>query len=110
MLLCFLDELSRVFSTTSSSSMKITTKWDGAPAVFCGTYPGTNYFFVGTKSIFNKGAKVNFTPEDVDVNHGNSPGLAAKLKDCLKYLPELNIQGVAQGDLLFTDDKVKKKN
>ena len=105
----FLDELSRVFSTTSSSSMKITTKWDGAPAVFCGTYPGTNYFFVGTKSIFNKGAKVNFTPEDVDVNHGNSPGLAAKLKDCLKYLPELNIQGVAQGDLLFTDDKVKKK-
>ena len=105
----FLDELSRVFSTTSSSAMKITTKWDGAPAVFCGTYPGTNYFFVGTKSIFNKGAKVNFTPEDVDVNHGNSPGLAAKLKDCLKYLPELNIQGVAQGDLLFTDDKVKKK-
>ena len=42
----FLDELSRVFSTTSSSSMKITTKWDGAPAVFCGTYPGTNYFLL----------------------------------------------------------------
>ena len=45
----------------------------------------------------------------MDHNHGNSPGLAVKLKDCLKYLPELGIEGVAQGDLLFTDDKEKKK-
>jgi len=105
----FLDELSRVFSTSGNNNMKITTKWDGAPAVFCGKYPGTDYFFVGTKSIFNKGAKVNFNPSDVDKNHGHAPGLAAKLKDCLKYLPALGIEGVAQGDLLFTDDKSKKK-
>ena len=105
----FLNELSRVFSTASSNGMKITTKWDGAPAVFCGIYPGSKFFFVGTKSIFNKGAKINFSEKDVDNNHGNSPGLAAKLKDCLKYLPKLGIKGVAQGDLLFTDDKTKKK-
>ena len=105
----FLDELMRVFSTASSNGTKITTKWDGAPAIFCGKYPGSDFFFVGTKSIFNVGAKINFSEKDVDKNHGNSPGLAAKLKDCLRYLPELGIEGVAQGDLLFTDDKTKKK-
>ena len=105
----FLDELTRVFSTASSNGTKITTKWDGAPAIFCGKYPGSDFFFVGTKSIFNVGAKINFSEKDVDKNHGNSPGLAAKLKDCLRYLPALGIEGVAQGDLLFTDDKTKKK-
>ena len=105
----FLDELARVFTGTQSNNFKITTKWDGAPAVFCGIYPGTDKFFVGSKSISNVNAKVNFTDKDIDDNHGNSPGLAKKLKDCLKYLPELGIEGIAQGDLLYTDDKVKKK-
>ena len=104
----FLDELARVFTGKQKNNFKITTKWDGAPAVFCGIYPGTKKFFVGTKSVFNVNAKINFTEEDVDYNHGSSPGLAVKLKDCLKYLPELGIEGVAQGDLLFTDDKVEK--
>ena len=105
----FLDELARVFTGTQSNNFKITTKWDGALDVFCGIYPGTYKFFVGSKSIFNVNAKVNFTDKDIDDNHGNSPGLAKKLKDCLKYLPELGIEGIAQGDLLYTDDKVKKK-
>ena len=105
----FLDELARVFTGVQKNNFKITTKWDGAPAVFCGKYPGTDKFFVGTKSVFNVNAKINFTEQDVDHNHGSSPGLAVKLKDCLKYLPELGIEGVAQGDLLFTDDKQSKK-
>ena len=105
----FLDELAKTFSSGGDSNLKITTKWDGAPAVFCGTYPETGRFFVGSKSIFNKDAKINFTHADVDANHGSSPGLASKLKDCLTYLPALGIKGVAQGDLLFTDDKEKKK-
>lgn len=101
----FLDLLAQTFSGKPSSNFKITTKWDGAPAVFCGQYPGTNYFFVGTKSVFNKDAKINMTPEDIDKNHGHAPGLVSKLKDALEYFPELGIKGVAQGDLLFTDDK-----
>lgn len=105
----FLDELARVFTGVQKNNFKITTKWDGAPAVFCGTHPDTNKFFVGSKSVFNVNAKINYTAEDIDKNHGNSPGLAAKLKECLKYLPELGIEGMAQGDLLFTDDKEKKK-
>ena len=105
----FLDDLARSFSGNTSSSFTVTTKWDGAPAIFCGLYPGTNSFFVGTKSVFNKDAKINYTNEDIERNHGHAPGLVKKLKDALKYLPKLGITGVAQGDLLFTDDKTKKK-
>ena len=105
----FLDELARVFTGAQKNNFKITTKCDGAPAVFCGTHPDTKKFFVGSKSVFNVNAKINYTAEDIDRNHGGSAGLAAKLKDCLKYLPELGIEGMAQGDLLFTDDKEKKK-
>ena len=101
----FLDLLAKTFSTKSTGNFKITTKWDGAPAIFCGTYPGTGQFFVGTKSIFNKDAKINFSDADIDNNHGHAPGLVKKLKSALKYLPSLGITGVAQGDLLFTDDK-----
>lgn len=101
----FLDELAQTFSGKQRNNFKITTKWDGAPAIFCGSYPGTDRFFVGTKSVFNKEAKVNFTDDDIQTNHGHAPGLVAKLKDALKYFPDLGIQGVAQGDLLFTDDK-----
>ena len=101
----FLDLLANTFSGKPSKNFKVTTKWDGAPAIFCGQYPGTDKFFVGTKSVFNKDAKINFLPEDIDVNHGHAPGLVDKLKDALKYFPKLNVNGVAQGDLLFTDDK-----
>ena len=101
----FLDSLARTFTGKGSSNFKMTTKWDGAPAIFCGQYPGTDHFFVGTKSIFNKDAKINYTETDIDNNHGHAPGLASKLKDALKYLPSIGIKGVVQGDLLFTDDK-----
>lgn len=100
----FLDEL----GGRPGSGMKVTTKWDGAPAVVCGIDPFTNQFFVGTKSVFNKKEpKVNFTDEDIDRNHGNIPDLATKLKYCLKYFPELKIKGVIQGDLLYSKGDVK---
>jgi len=101
----FLDLLAKTFSGQGQNNFKITTKWDGAPAIFCGVYPGTEHFFVGTKSVFNKDAKINFVSDDIDRNHGHAPGLVSKLKDALKYFPALGIKGVAQGDLLFTDDK-----
>ena len=101
----FLDSLAKTFTGKGSSNFKMTTKWDGAPAIFCGHYPGTNQFFVGTKSIFNKDAKINYTESDIDANHGHAPGLTSKLKAALKYLPSIGIEGVVQGDLLFTDDK-----
>jgi len=102
----FIDEL----GGRPSGRVTVTTKWDGAPAVVCGIDPETKKFFVGTKSVFNKKEpKINFTESDIDRNHGEIPDLAKKLKYCLKYFPELNIRGVIQGDLLFTNEDVATK-
>ena len=85
----------------SHTSLKI----DGAPAVVFGTHPKTGKFFVGTKSVFNKTPKINYTNRDIDSNHGGV--VAQKLKVCLAYLSKLNIKGILQGDLLFTGDDKK---
>jgi hypothetical protein len=85
----------------------ISVKWDGAPAVFCGTDPSDGKFFVAKKGIFNKNPKVYKTPADVDAD--TKGDLATKLKDALKYLPELGIKGVIQGDFLFGRGDLKKK-
>ena len=88
----------------------VSVKWDGAPAIFAGIDPNDGEFFVAKKGIFNKNPKVYKTPADVDADA--SGDLASKLKDALKYLPELGITGVVQGDFLFgpgdvSTDKIK---
>ena len=94
---------------TSSESMSVSVKWDGAPAVVCGTHPETGKFFVATKSAFAQNAKVNYTKNDIARNHGTDD-LGQKLLKCLVHLKKINIQGVVQGDLLFTDDDITRKN
>jgi len=90
--------------TGKQSNLKISTKWDGAPAIICGIDPQTDRFFVGTKSVFNKfNPKVCYTDTDIDSFYNDSP-LTDKLKTCLKFLPTLGIKGIVQGDLLFTND------
>ena len=87
------------------SSGYMQTKWDGAPSVVCGKHPITGRFFVGTKSVFNKEPKLCYFDDDVDVYY--SGDLAVKLKTSLKYFKELKIDGVVQGDLLFTEKDKK---
>ena len=95
---------------TSSEAVQVSVKWDGAPAVVCGTHPETGRFFVGTKSVFNPGTpKINYTKNDIAKNHGTE-ALGQKLLKCLVHLKKLNIQGVVQGDLLYTDDDITRKN
>ena len=101
----FLGSLMTMLQSNTRSSMNVTVKWDGAPAVFAGTNPDNGRFFVGTKSIFNKTPKINYTNADIDANH--SGGLADKLKIALKYFPALGIPGIWQGDLLYTSDDLK---
>lgn len=94
---------------TNSGKIGTTVKWDGAPAIFTGINPDNGKFFVGTKSIFNINPKFNYTDQDVDINHGNAPGLADKLKKALKYLPELGIKNILQGDFMFDDSSIKEE-
>ena len=99
----FLQALRDMLAGNAKSGVNVTVKWDGAPAVFAGINPENNQFFVGTKSVFNKNAKINYTPEDVDRNHPTG-GLNNKLKVALTHLSKLGITDVLQGDLLYTQD------
>ena len=102
--IAFLKSLGSMLSQGDKKrDMKVTTKWDGAPAVICGIRPETGSFFVGNKSVFNKEfAKVCSSPEGVDRHYPES-GLNPILKSCLKNISKLGIKGVIQGDLLFTE-------
>jgi len=104
----FLRSLRNMLAGNSPSKVNITTKWDGAPAIFCGINPDNGKFFVGMKSVFNKNAKLNYTENDIDINHP-SGGLNSKLKVALRYLPKLNIRGVLQGDMMFTKGDIDKQ-
>ena len=94
---------------TSSEAMSVSVKWDGAPAVVCGINPDNGRFFVGTKSVFAQNAKINYTKKDIAKNHGTDE-LGQKLLKCLVHLKKINMQGVYQGDLLFVDDDIVRRN
>ena len=104
----FLRSLKDMLASSSESKVNVTTKWDGAPAIICGVNPENNKFFVGTKGVFAKNPKLNYTNADIDANHPGE-GLNIKLKIALKYLKKLNIDGILQGDMMFTKDDIKKE-
>ena len=104
----FLQSLRDMLAGKSSSKVNVTTKWDGAPAVFAGINPANGKFFVGTKSVFNITPKLNYTDKDIDKNHPTG-GLNEKLKIALAFLPKLGIRGVLQGDMMFTKGDLKKE-
>jgi hypothetical protein len=104
----FLQSLRDMLAGHSATKINITTKWDGAPAIFAGINPENGKFFVGTKSVFNVNAKLNYTDADIDENHTGAE-LNRKLKIALAYLPKLGIKGVLQGDMMFTKGDINKQ-
>ena len=103
----FLKELKKMLGQQETQGF-MQTKWDGAPSVICGTDPQTGLFFVGTKSVFNKSdPKLCYSEEQIDGWYEGD--LAEKLKFSLRYFSTLGIEGVVQGDLLFTSDIKRKK-
>ena len=103
----FLRGLRDMLAGHSDAPVNVTVKWDGAPAVFAGYNPENDRFFVGSKGVFNKSAKINYTEADIDDNH--SGGLADKLKVALAELSRVNIKGVLQGDMMYTKDDLKRE-
>ena len=105
----FLKELRSMIGKKASGSL-MQTKWDGAPSVVCGKHPLTGRFFVGTKSVFNKTEpKLCYFDENIDAYYSTIPDLKDKLKVALREFEKLDINGVIQGDLLYTDDVVEEE-
>ena len=98
----FLRSLRDMLSGSSRSSVSMTVKWDGAPAIFTGIDPSDGQFFVAKKSVFNINPKLYKTNAEIDADL--SGALNSKFKIALAEFPKLGIKNVLQGDLMYTDD------
>ena len=97
-----LQSLRDMLAGASRSSVNMTVKWDGAPAIFAGIDPEDGEFFVAKKSVFNVNPKLYKTDAEIDADL--SGALVSKFKIALAEFSKLGIKGVLQGDLMFTDD------
>ena len=98
----YLYSLHQMLEGNSKQGLNITTKCDGRPAIIAGKDPQSGKFFVGTKGVFAQKPKLNFTPQDIEENHGAEGELPEKLKLALAQLSKLNWNTVAQGDMLWS--------
>ena len=96
----FIQSLRDMLSGSSRSSINMTVKWDGAPAIFAGIDPEDGKFFVAKKSVFNVDPKLYKTSAEIDADL--SGDLNAKFKVALTEFSKLGIKGVLQGDLMYT--------
>ena len=98
----FIQSLRDMLSGEARSSINMTVKWDGAPAIFAGIDPEDGRFFVAKKSVFNVDPKLYKTNKEIDADL--SGDLNAKFKVALAEFSKLGIKGVLQGDLKYTSN------
>ena len=103
----FVQSLRDMLSGSARSSVNMTVKWDGAPAIFAGTDPSDGKFFVAKKSVFNVNPKLYKTNAEIDADV--SGDLNAKFKVALAEFSKLGIKGVLQGDLMYTSNDLSKE-
>ena len=94
----FIQSLRDMLAGNAKISVNVSTKWDGAPAIFAGVDPSDGQFFVAKKSVFNKNPILYKKESDIDL----SGDLGDKFKVALSEFSKLGIKGVIQGDLLYT--------
>ena len=102
----FLRSLRDMLSGSARSSVSMTVKWDGAPAIFTGIDPSDGKFFVAKKSVFNVNPKLYKSDAEIDADLSGT--LNSKFKVALAELSKLGIKNVLQGDLMYTDDIEEK--
>ena len=105
----FMRSLRDMLAGEARSSVNMTVKWDGAPAIFAGVDPEDGKFFVAKKSVFNATPKLYKTAKEID-DDGLSGALNTKFKIALAEFSKLGITGVLQGDLMFTSEDKSTQN
>ena len=104
----YIRNIRDMLSGNTSAPVNLTVKWDGAPAIFAGTDPADGKFFVAKKGVFNKTPKLYKTDSEID--NDLSGELNSKFKVALKEFAKLGIEGVIQGDFLYTNDDLKTED
>jgi len=86
----------------ANKKLRVSVKWDGAPAIVAGVDPESKKFFVGTKGVFNKTPLLGTSHDEIDRLYGQS-GALPKLHLAFDHLSKLVITGVVQGDFMFDE-------
>ena len=94
-----------MLSGNASAPVNLSVKWDGAPAIFAGIDPSDGKFFIAKKGVFNKNPKIYKTAEEID--NDVTGDLNSKFKVALSEFSKLGIEGVIQGDFLYTTEDLK---
>lgn len=103
----FLRSLRDMLAGSSRSSINMTVKWDGAPAIFAGIDPADGKFFVAKKSVFNKTPLLYKSQSDITGDARLPQALKSKFGIALREFSKLGITNVIQGDLMFTSDDLE---
>ena len=106
----FVRSLRDMLAGEARSSVNMTVKWDGAPAIFAGTDPSDGKFFVAKKSVFNEKPLLYKSVKEIEDAAELSGTLKSKFTTSFTEFSKLGIKNVLQGDLMFTsEDKGKEK-
>jgi len=103
----YLEGVKDEISGHGNKEFGITVKWDGAPAVFAGKDPEDGKFFVAKKGIFAKNPKIYKSHADIDADTDGD--LNKKLTVAFDNLKKIGIDGIYQGDIMFTKGDLKKE-
>ena len=106
----FVRSLRDMLAGESRSSVNMTVKWDGAPAIFAGEDPSDGKFFVAKKSVFNEKPLLYKSVKEIQDATELSGTLKSKFTTSFTEFSKLGIKDVLQGDLMFTsEDKSTEK-
>lgn len=103
----FLQSLRDMLAGSSRSSINMTVKWDGAPAIFAGIDPSDGKFFVAKKSVFNQKPLLYKTKKQILDDAKLPQALKHPFTVALEEFSQLGIKGVLQGDLMFTSGSLE---
>ena len=103
-----LDSIANMLKNQYNSKVDVTTKFDGSPSIISGINPENGLFFVATKGLFNNIPKICHTQHDIDSYFAGD--LHYKMSEALKYLPELGLTTIYQGDLMYTQKDLEQQN
>jgi hypothetical protein len=106
----YLQALRDMLGGNAKAPVSLSVKWDGAPAIFAGKDPSDGKFFIAKKGLFNKNPKFYKTAQEIDDDTALAGELNSKFKTALAEFSKLGIEGVVQGDLLYTKDDLKTEN
>jgi hypothetical protein len=111
----FLSQMHGFIQGSGKAPEGFTEKKDGGVSIVMFRHPETGKVGVGYKtSVFAKTPKLNYSPEDIEANHSNSPVMVDTLKQALEHAEKILPKGKGQdapfmqGDVLFKAGEVKK--